>query len=282
MTTYILGEVLTNAKQRIQPISSSASLDAQLLIAEVLDVNRSHIIAHPEKVLTPTQAESIEALIARRETGEPIAYILGRRGFYDREFIVTPDVLIPRPETEHLIESALDFAQTHQGLLTAVDVGTGSGAIACTFKGNCPSATVYATDISELALEVAQKNASMQAVDVIFKQGDLLQPMIDDAIKLDLIMANLPYIETDEMQVLAVSQHEPHLALDGGADGLDLVRRLLTQVPQVATSDALILLEIGANQGEITAQLAQDILAPTVVSIIKDYAGHDRIVRIQC
>ena len=277
--TKLLGEILADAKQRIRPVSGSASLDAQLLIAEVLDANRAHVIAHPEKVLTSKQADQIEQWVVRREQGEPIAYILGRRAFYDRDFMVTSDVLIPRPETEHLLEIALEFAETRTTLV-AVDVGTGSGAIAVTFKANVPSAIVYATDISADALKVAQRNAVNHRADVEFFQGDLLQPMIDAGTTLDLVMANLPYIETEEMLELAVSKYEPRLALDGGDDGLDLVRRLLKQAEGICNKDAMILLEIGANQGEKTRNQAYELLKPADVSIIQDYAGHDRVIKI--
>ena len=277
MTT--LGEVLKDAKRRITSISTSASLDAQLLLAEVLSVGRAHIIAHPEKTLTDAQAEQIESLIQRREQGEPIAYILGRQAFYDREFIVTPAVLIPRPETEHLLEAALDFLQAQPDAV-CVDVGTGSGALAVTVAART-AATVYATDVSLDALEVARRNAAQHQADVTFFQGDLLQPLIDHAIRVDLVISNPPYIATGEMRDLDVSRHEPHLALDGGADGLVIIRRLLQQLPSVCNEGALVLIEIGADQGGAMLDLVRRQLNPAEVGLIQDYAGHDRVVRIQ-
>lgn len=264
-------EALAAAKARIQ--SDSASLDAQLLLCEVLGVSRARVLSHGEDALTPEQVQEYDALVSRREAGEPIAYILGRKPFYDRVFGVSASVLIPRPETELLIEQA--FAADRE--LVAVDVGTGSGAIAVTFAANAPHAQVYATDISLAALDVAKRNASEQGARVTFFQGDLLQPLIERGIKVDLLMANLPYINSAELPNLDVSRYEPQLALDGGADGLDLIRRLLDQAPQVCNSGAMVLLEIGCDQGERARELAQRVCSQ--VEVLQDYAGFDRIVR---
>lgn len=273
-------DVLLDAKQRLSSISTSASLDTQLLLAEVVGASRSHVIAHPEKELTIEQARQFESLIKRRAQGEPIAYILGRKAFYDREFFVNSSVLIPRPETEHLLEIALDFARQRNNVV-AVDIGTGSGVLAVTFAANVPDATVYAVDISPDALEVARVNATKHEVSIIFFEGDLFLPLIKGHVKVDLIMANLPYIASDEMLALDVSKYEPHLALDGGPDGLDLVRCLLDKVSEACNAGALILLEIGASQAQSTMQLAKNKLPSAEVDIHKDYAGFDRVVAIQ-
>lgn len=273
-------EMLTAAKRRIALVSDTASLDAQLLLAEVLDCNRAHLIAHPERILTPEQAALYERMVARRAQGEPVAYILGRKAFYDREFIVTPAVLIPRPETEHLLEFALEFLATWQKDTppVVVDVGTGSGALAVTLAAHVPGAKVYATDISPDALRVARMNAEKYGVTLTFLEGDLLAPLIERAIRVDVIMANLPYIASGEVNTLAVSKHEPRLALDGGADGLDSIRRLLEQAPSVVKPGGGILLEIGAGQGADVAKLATQLAY--AATLHKDYAGHDRVVAI--
>lgn len=271
-------DVLSDAKQRISAVSTSVSLDAQLLLAEVIGESRAHVIAHPERELTPEQAAQYEAWITRRADAEPVAYILERKAFYDREFKVTSAVLIPRPETEHLLEVALEFAADRP--CVAVDIGTGSGALAVTFGANRPQARVYAVDVSKDALAIARENATIQQVDVTFFEGDLLQPLINQQIKVDLIMANLPYIASDEVPELLVSRHEPTLALDGGTDGLDLVRRLLLQAPEVLNPGAMILLEIGSDQGQKTADLAAELLNLASVSVLKDYANLERVVQV--
>lgn len=270
-------DALLGAQRRFRPISDSPGLDAHVLLGEVLRVERAYLLAYPEQPLTETQTHQFEAMVRRHADGEPVAYILGRRGFYDRDFIVTPDVLIPRPETELLLERALAFVANRPNAVVA-DIGTGSGALAVTLATHAPQATVYAVDISEAALGVARRNAEQYdiAERVAFLQGDLLEPLIRRGIRLDLIMANLPYIASDEVPRLAVSRYEPVLALDGGPDGLVLVRRLLDQLPDVLTNDGLALFEIGADQGPAALELVEGR-----GTVYQDYAGLDRILEIR-
>lgn len=269
-------EALQIAKQQI--LSETASLDAQVLLAEVMAQDRAYLLAHPEHVLTDEQQEQFAAMLKRRLAGEPVAYILGRRAFYDREIAVAPGVLIPRPETELLLEQALEWVKMHP-TATAVDVGTGSGALAVTLAALAPDAIIYATDISPQALMIARYNAYLQQTNVHFYEGNLLEPLIERDIRVDVIMANLPYIASDELPALEVSRYEPHLALDGGDDGLVLVRELLAQIPAVGNPGALILLEIGADQGAAALEVTQRALTPQSAEILKDYAGLDRIVK---
>ncbi len=277
MTT--IANILLFARQRL-PSSETAMLDAHMLLCRVLATGRAYLLAHPEHVLTPEQAAQYADWINRRAAGEPVAYILGEAGFFDRDFRVTPAVLIPRPETEHLVEEALLFIQ-QQPHISAADIGTGSGAIAVTVAANAPRVTMHATDVSSAALTLARHNAAQHGVNITFHQGHLAQPLITAGITVRLLMANLPYIASDELPKLDVSKYEPHLALDGGSDGLRLIAELLEAVPQICQPGALILLEIGADQGAAAAELAQQTLSPQFVSLIKDYAGHDRVVRIQ-
>lgn len=269
-------------QEAYQHLSASASsrLDAQILLCHVLKVDKVYLIAHDDYELTENEQTQYEALIAVRAKGEPIAYIIGSKGFYDLEFIVTPDVLIPRPETEHLIETALTWAK-NQASIIAADIGTGSGAIAVTFAKHVPQAKVHAVDISAAALDIARKNAEINQVSIIFHEGYLARPLIQEKIKVNLLMANLPYIRSEEMIVLDVAKTEPHLALDGGNDGLDLVRELLLQVPEICLPNALILLEIGTEQGQAVLDFAHDILSPKNAIVLKDYAEHDRVVKIE-
>jgi release factor glutamine methyltransferase len=272
-------DALQWGKERLNPVSESASLDAQVLLGHVLGRDRAYLLAHGEQSILSDLCAYYVTLIERAAAGEPLPYILGRRAFYDREFTVSPEVLIPRPETEILLEAALDFARSHANSV-AVDVGTGSGAIAVTLAANCPAAAVYATDISSFALKVAGFNADKHNATVTFFEGDLLMPLLERNIKVDLLLANLPYIASGDIPSLAVSRYEPILALDGGADGLDLVRRLLQQAPDVCNPGACLLLEIGADQGVAGLALAQQTFPDAQAQILKDYAGLDRIVRI--
>lgn len=258
----------------------SPRLDAQILLATVLGMDKSFLSAHDDEDLSQAQEEAFGALVGRRAAGEPIAYILGKKAFWDLEFVVTPAVLIPRPETEHLIEAALDWAKGREDLVLA-DIGTGSGAIAVTMAKHLPKAMVHAVDISAAALAIAKKNAELNAVVLSFHEGSLGQPLIEAGIRLDMLLANLPYIARDEVPALAVSEFEPSLALDGGADGLDFVRELLRQAPNICKDEALILLEIGMEQGQAVLDYAAQVLPLKSAAIIKDLAGLDRIVRLE-
>ena len=257
-------------------------LDGEILLAHVLDRPRAALLAHPEAPLAPEQAAQFAALVKRRAAGTPVAYLIGHHPFYDRDLLVTPDVLIPRPETEHLVEAALGWARG-RGALRVADIGTGSGAIAVTLAAHLPDAHVHAVDCSLAALDVARQNAERAGVTnrVTFHQGDLLAPLLHASLRLDLIAANLPYIPTADLAALNVARHEPALALDGGPDGLDAIRRLLAQAPGALATDGLVLLEIGAGQGEAVAALALQQFRGAAIAVLRDYAGHDRIVRVE-
>jgi len=281
-------EALAWARARLASLPPTEPLDAPLLLAYALCVDRATLIAHPERALTPDQVTRYGALIERRASGEPLAYIVGERAFFDRMFSVTPDVLIPRPETEHLIELALDWARARlrdrpAEPLRIADVGAGSGAIAVTLAANLPGVEVWAIDVSAAALDVARQNAARSGVGgrVRLVRGDLLVPLIDIGTQVDLIVANLPYIPTAELDHLPAAQHEPRLALDGGPDGLVLIARLLDQSPRVLAAGGLILLEIGADQGTAVCEAALQVFPGSAVSVSHDYAGHARVVRIQ-
>ncbi|WP_119065644.1 peptide chain release factor N(5)-glutamine methyltransferase [Aggregatilinea lenta] len=257
-------------------------LDAALLLAHVLGVERAILIAHPDQPLLPDQAAVFGALIRQRAAGMPVAYLLGRRAFYDRDLAVTPDVLIPRPETEHLVEAALDWARGRADL-RVVDVGTGSGAIAVTLAAHLPDARIWAVDVSAEAVAVARQNADAYglAARITVMHGDLLAPVLASGVRADLIAANLPYIPSGDLSALVVAQHEPRLALDGGPDGLDVIRRLLAQAPDVLAPAGLLLLEIGAGQGRAVMALAEAVFPGATARLHLDYAGHDRVVSLE-
>jgi len=275
-------QILAWARETLAGASECEPLDAQLLLMHVLGVDRAALIAHPERPLTPEQSSAFRDLIERRAAGIPLPYLTGRRAFYDLDLIVTPEVLIPRPETEHLVEAALAWAGGRRGL-RVVDVGTGSGAIAIALAKHLPEAHVWALDISAAALDVARQNAAHYGMleRIEFVPGDLLLPLLSRGQQADLIAANLPYISSDELDTLAVARHEPRLALDGGPDGLDLIRRLLDQAPRVLGAGGLLLLEIGAGQGEQVRALAEAAFPGAQVQITPDYAGHERVVSVE-
>lgn len=269
---------LRRARAALAP-ADTADLDAQVLLAQVLGVERAFLFAHGETPLEAKQWLRYQTLLRRRAAGEPMAYILGVQGFYDLALTVAPSVLVPRPETELLLEEALRLTKDSPGA-RAADIGTGSGALAVTFARHRPQCEVYASDISAQALAVARQNAEAQAARVRFFLGDLAQPLIERGLKVDLLMANLPYIASDELNKLAVSRWEPRGALDGGPDGLAYIRELLLQAPLVCRAGACVLLEIGADQGAAVTQFIRDLLGADC-SVLKDYAGLDRIVNFQ-
>lgn len=288
-----VGSLLEQAEQRLRGVSETARLDAQLLLGELLSRGRGSLLAYPETIVASPVAERYWELVSRRATGEPLAYLLGRRDFYGREFVVDRRVLIPRPETELLIERALDLLA---GRLAPIilDVGTGSGAIAVTLAAELPGATVIAADVSGEALNVAAENARRHAVDdrVILRQSAWLSRLRDDPLLadgVDLIAANLPYVGAEEADLLArdVRDFEPHLALFAGREGLDSITTLLDQIvdwqrdqPLVRPGGA-ILLEIGYAQGRRLSTLACHRFPCATVTVMPDLAGLDRLVEIR-
>lgn len=256
----------------------SATLDAQLLLAWALGMERTELLAHGDTVLNDAELARYQHWIERRSQGEPYAYIIGEQPFYDLTFAVSPAVLIPRPETELLVERALEILAGYE-LATVADIGTGSGTIAVTVARHAPQARMYATDISPQALDVAQYNADQHQVRLRLRDGSLAQPLIEEGILVDVLLANLPYIASEELWNLEVSRHEPHLALNGGSDGLRLIEQLLHQLPQVMSPGGWVLLEIGSGQADAVLAMAA-FLNPMATKVHHDYAGHERIVEL--
>lgn len=257
---------------------------AKTLLAHVRDCTLSELFLHRDRRLSPAQAAAYRALVARRAAHEPLAYLVGRRAFLDLELLVDRRVLIPRPETELLVERAAARARAWPAPRIA-DVGAGSGAIAIGLAAALPEAQVYALDRSPDALAVARENADRCGVAerITFLQGDLLAPL---PAPVELIVANLPYVTEDEYAALApgIRNYEPRAALVAGPDGLDAIRRLLeTARPRLAPGAArtAILLEIGASQGAAVADLAARAFPEARVELIADYGGRDRVVEIE-
>ncbi len=288
--------------KRLQPVSETAYLDAQLLLAHILGVTRTWVLAHPEAILSAEQLSDLEAGARRLEAGEPLPYLLGHWEFFGLDFIVTPAVLIPRPETELIVEQALNWLEARFGTrdvsaCRAVDVGCGSGCVAIALVANFLSLHVTAVDLFSQALEVARRNVERHGLAgrVTLAQADLLPPQPP---VFDLICANLPYIPSAKLDDLPVARWEPRSALDGGPDGLALIRRLLQQAagrlaerssaPVFGAGGGLLLLEIESSQGAAAALLARQAFSrweeqggEVQVNVLPDLAGLDRLVRVE-
>ena len=281
---------LTEITSRLASVSDTPALDASVLLARIVERPRSWILAHPELTLTDEQQTQLQSSLARLENGEPFPYVLGRWEFFGLEFEVTPDVLIPRPETELLVEKAISFLQKNPSKTNVADIGTGSGAIAVSIAVNVPKANILAADISAKALQVAKQNAEKHNASerIEFVECDLLpeskvESQMSDhrSSTFDLVCSNLPYIPTNTLKHLPVYQREPTLALDGGEDGLDTFRKLLSIVPDRLAPNALILLEIESTLGEQTAQLARQHFQNANITLHPDLTGRDRLLEIQ-
>jgi len=256
----------------------SDRLDAELLLATALRVSRSGLLARLPDPIPPAAICELEALVGRRIRREPLAYILGGREFWSLWFEVNAAALIPRPETERLVELAL-VRLREVPAPRVLDVGTGTGCIAIALARECPEATVAAVDVSETALQVARANALRHDVAsrIGFVGGDIRTLQI--AGSFDAIVSNPPYVRRDVLQSLApeVNKWEPRLALDGGEDGLDVIRALLRRAPGLLRDGGWLLAEIGSDQADMVAALAErnDL---TEVSVQSDYAGLPRVL----
>jgi release factor glutamine methyltransferase len=272
-----VGGTLRQAAVELTPITDVPRLEAEVLLGHVLETSRTGLMAHPERSLTSDQVERYETLVRRRASDYPLPYLTGRVEFYGLELEVTPEVLIPRPETETLVDLALARRPTH-----VVDVGTGSGCIAVSVAVHLDRATVYGIEISPAALAVARRNVERHGVAgrVRMMVGDILSPRPGPV---DLVVANLPYIPTGQCASLpaSVRDHEPWLALDGGPGGLAAIRRLLAQAPAVLRPGGGLLVEIGADQGEAASRLARTYFPQAEVRVHPDLAGRDRVLEVQ-
>jgi release factor glutamine methyltransferase len=260
-------------------------IEAEVLLRHVLQLDRTYLFLRLPDELTDDQTAEYQRLIAKRVAHTPTAYLTERREFYSMSFAVGPGVLIPRPETEHVVETVLEAGREvlcRRDRVTCVDVGTGSGAIALTVAKHLPAARVLGTDLSPGALAIATLNAKRLrlAGRVTLLQGDLLDP-IDEPV--DIIAANLPYIPTDVWAALPpeIREHEPRTALDGGEDGLRIIDRLLAAVPRHLQPGGVVILEIAFDQADALRRLVDERLPGASSEIRKDLAGHDRVAIVR-
>jgi release factor glutamine methyltransferase len=275
-----VGEALAATRARLATSRESASLESEVLLAHTLDRTRSWVLAHPEARLDPSEKAALQAAVDRLASGEPLPYILGHWEFFGRSFEVGPDVLIPRPETELLVERALELLRGRGPSIWALDIGTGCGCIAVTLAAESPGLRVIATDLSPGALRVARRNAIRHGVEgrVRLVRADLLPP---GERRFDLVCANLPYIPTGALSALNVARHEPRLALDGGEGGLPILHRLVDQLPGRLAPGGLVLMEIDPGQADpLTARLR--LRDPAFdVSVVNDLAGRERLLVVR-
>jgi release factor glutamine methyltransferase len=247
-------------------------LESELLVRYLLCVDSVTLFLEHDEKLTSAQIQLLNDLVERRLKGEPLAYITGKREFYGLEFMVNSSVLIPRPETEHLVEKTIELA-SKISRPTIADIGTGSGAIAVSLAAGLPQAKIYAVDISDAALDTARFNARRHAVEarITFLYGDLTAPLPEPV---DILITNLPYVKSAD----CATSPEPHLALDGGAEGLDVIERLCDGLKSKLKPGASVLLEIGIGQAQAVKKRLQSALPAAKIETIKDLAGIERVV----
>ncbi|WRP06438.1 peptide chain release factor N(5)-glutamine methyltransferase [Rossellomorea aquimaris] len=258
----------------------------EIYLRHLVGMSRSQLLAEQRRSVPLEKWEEFQDGIRRHVGGVPIQHIIGVEEFYGREFVVNEHVLIPRPETEELIYYGLQkmkdlFSDSDTSLLAA-DVGTGSGAIAITLKLEADRfpLDMMAVDISSEALAVANENSERLGAEVRFFEGDLLQPLIEEGVKLDILLSNPPYIPLTDRETLSdiVIEHEPELALFGGEDGFDLYKRFMDELPLVMKEKCLIGFEVGVGQGETVADLLRDTFPDAEVEVVHDINGKDRMV----
>ena len=279
----VVRTVIQDTHQKLEAAGiPDARLEAEVLVMNVMRMARQNVFAEQDTEVTGQQQSALDAFLERRYQREPMAYILGQREFYGINVVLTPAVLIPRPETEGLVEHALFMALMgmESTELVIVDVGTGSGAIAINLAIHLPAAKIFAVDVEDAVLDVAAYNIQAHGVAdrVNLAIGDLLDAVPEP---IDLIVANLPYIPTDRIPTLQPEvQQEPVIALDGGPDGLDLIRRLLVQAEDKLKPSGIILLEMDPEQVPVVQELALNHFPEGSTSVEKDLAGMDRILTI--
>jgi release factor glutamine methyltransferase len=256
--------------------SEDSGLEAELLMRQALGISRVELYQDLNRELSPEEEADFEQLVSRRLSGEPVAYIVGHREFFGLDFYVDSRVLIPRPETELVVEKALTLAR-ERPIATIADIGTGSGAIAVSLALNLPQVKVFATDVSAPALEVARFNCQKHGVldRVYLLMGNLFSPLAEPV---DLVVANLPYVTEGEVGGKGLASFEPELALDGGCDGLEKIRKLCARLDDKLNPGGSLLLEMGMGQSWAVAGLLHSLYPAARVEITPDLGGIDRVV----
>ncbi|HDQ22794.1 MAG TPA: peptide chain release factor N(5)-glutamine methyltransferase [Candidatus Uhrbacteria bacterium] len=266
--------------------SSSPVLDIEILLAKTLNKNKEYLYTYPDKKLTAKKSATFKKLFNRRNNGEPVAYILGYQEFFNLNFKVDPRVLIPRPETEILVEEVIKYykskIQDLKSKICIADIGAGSGAIIIALAKNIKKAEFWGAEISKKALQIAKQNAKLHQVKIKFLKGNLLDPLqsvICDPQSDSIITANLPYLTSQELKNPNL-KYEPQIALKGGADGLKLFQTFFNQIQKFKLQPQSIFLEIGHKQAAAIKKLARHALPNYKFKVVKDLCGFDRLVII--
>lgn len=269
-------QVLDRARLALSDkLNEDAPLEGEILLRHVLGIDRAALFASADADVTRGQLNELDKLVARRLKGEPSAYITGHKEFYGLDFKVDKRVLIPRPETELLVENAICYCRQY-GFSSIADIGTGSGCIAISLAVNLPEVSVFTTDVSLLALEVAKENSISYGVKgrINFLIGDLLQPLLEPV---EMIVANLPYVKKADI----TSLFEPEQALDGGEEGLDTIIELCRQLPGKLKPYGILLLEIGQGQVKAVTAILHNLFPSAIIQIKKDLAGIERVISLR-
>jgi release factor glutamine methyltransferase len=259
--------------------------DAEIILSHVMQKDRSFFLAHTEEELTEPEQQQANLLLKRRAEHEPMAYIIGQKEFFGLPFKTDVRGLIPRWETELIIEKALEWLSKQEGQRIIADIGTGVGTIVCTLADRYPFHRYYATDISKNVLTLAQENAATLALtNITFLHGNLAEPLFEARLthKINLVTANLPYIKSDLLTKLdpTIKFFEPDIALNGGNDGLELYRQCIPQLKELVASEGYLLFEHEFDQGLSLHQIIQNTFHDAVIETHKDHLGHDRVTSV--
>jgi len=280
MTKTNLQDWLKTAKKDFEGARELSSLEVYSIASLVIGHPREWLITHGDTILDDNQLDELQNKKRRLMRGEPLPYITSKQSFFGLDFLVTPDVLIPRPETELLVEEAISWLTNHPSSRTLIDIGTGSGIIPITLVDQFPDLMSTAVDISSKALEVARANIKKYHLEqnISTLENDLLNGL---SLKADLITANLPYIPHERLNTLKVSKFEPTIALDGGIDGFELILRLLDQLPSSLNQGGLALLEIDYSQAQVAINQATKYIPSAKITVLNDLANLPRLLKIQ-
>ncbi|MGI6667402.1 MAG: peptide chain release factor N(5)-glutamine methyltransferase [Bacillota bacterium] len=278
-----VGEALSHGRLLLAGISDTPGRDATLLLSFVLGKPSEFVHLHPEAPVSESLFAEYTSFLERRSAGEPIAYLRGFQEFMGHNFLVDRRVLIPRPETEHVVETALDLL-CNMPSPTVGDICCGSGAIGLSLAKRLPGAATVLTDVSREAVDLARENAERLGLSqrVTFLVGDLVAPLIEMGFagKFDVLATNPPYIPTDEMETLSttVRDYEPRLALDGGESGLQVIRRVVKEAPPALKPGGFLVMEIDHGQGEACLEMMRETGCWSETRVLRDYAGRQRVV----